>query len=136
MVTGLGTGKYLISFFFRVMKNEIKKKIGATMALSLLGLASFGAGVTDAYHAYVGSPKAVAIVTSAITIPQASALTASGGVIVVEDSDTEIANDASTKNLQSMFEIIKFLPTMALISGGMYVLSAVMNILPKGRAAT
>lgn len=115
---------------------EAKKKAVAVVALSVLGVASFGAGISDAYHAVTSSPKAVAMVESVLTVPQASALTASGGVIVVETSDTTIANDASTKNLQSMFEIIKFLPTMALISGGMYVLSAVMNILPKGRAAT
>lgn len=119
-----------------------KQKIVATVALSVLGIASFGTGAMGMYQAVTESPNAVAFVTSAVDsaistfeVPKASALTASGGVIIVEAADTTIANDASTKNLQSMFEIIKFLPTMALISGGMYVLSAVMNILPKGRAA-
>ena len=59
-----------------------------------------------------------------------TALTTQSGVIVISDSGVSFANDASTKNLQSMFEIIKFLPTMALIAGGLYVLRAVMSILP------
>ena len=102
----------------------------ATATLSVLGIASFGTGVVGAYQAVTHSPNTVAMVQSVFDVPKASALTASGGVITVETADTTIANDASTKNLQSMFEIIKFLPTMALIAGGLYVLRAVMSILP------
>lgn len=49
-------------------------------------------------------------------VDQASALTSSGGIIVVETADTTVANTASSNTLASMFEIIKFLPTMALIA--------------------
>ncbi len=79
-------------------------------------------GTTPTYTIYNEPPPVV---------PSTSMITSSGGRIVVEAAGVTFANDASTKNLQSMFEIIKFLPTMALILGGMYVLSAVMGILPK-----
>ena len=120
---------YFISIIYLIMFERIKKWV-AVGTLSVLGVASFGTGVVGAYNAVTHSPNLTAYVQSTFEIPSAHALTASGGVITVETSDTTIANDASTKNLQSMFEIIKFLPTMALIAGGMYVLRAVMSILP------
>jgi len=96
------------------MKNFAKKLVSVSV-LSILGIASFGTGAVQAYKAVTESPTVVAYIIDVVTPSKASALTSSGGVIVVETADTTIANEASTKTLSSMFEIIKFLPTMALI---------------------
>jgi len=114
------------------MKKTFIQKLASVTVLSVLGIASFGTGAVQAYKAVTSSPSVVAYVIEAVTPSQASALTSSGGQIVVETADITLANDASTKTLGSMFEIIKFLPTMALIAGGMFVLGKVMGILPSG----
>lgn len=92
-------------------------------AISLVGVfspLSSNAGFTD-----------LAIWTAQTQVVS-EALTVSGWIIQVEDTDVNLATEASGNYLASAFWILAFLSVMALLAWWKYVLWAIMSILPGG----
>jgi len=58
-------------------------------------------------------------------------ITNSGWVMVVETADITSVNTANSNFLSSAFEILKFIPTIAMVAGWFYVLNKIFSLIPK-----
>lgn len=74
--------------------------------------------------------QAVALATSGVALVIAW-ITNSGWVMVVESGDITAVNTANSNFLSSAFEILKFIPTIAMVAGWFYVLNKIFSLIPK-----
>ena len=70
----------------------------------------------------------VAVVSTAISTAM---LTATSTGITVDSTDVTNVSNSNGYFLASSFEILKFLPTLAVLGAGMWVLNKIFNFVPK-----
>lgn len=68
---------------------------------------------------------------SALAVASGAMLTASSTGITVDTADVTNVSNANGYFLSSSFEVTKFLPTLAVLAAGMYVLNKVFSFVPK-----
>lgn len=123
------------------MSTRLLKSLGM---LSVMGLMAFSAafGVstvshTDGKQGYVQSVATLVgegarvVTDSVIGVPGTYALTSTGGVISIEQTDLDNVDTSVNNLLASIFEVLKLLPYIALIIGGFYLLDKLFGILPR-----
>lgn len=70
-------------------------------------------------------------VAAAVAVASGAMLTASSTGITVDAADVTNVSNANGYFLSSSFEVTKFLPTLAVLAAGMYVLNKVFSFVPK-----
>lgn len=81
----------------------------------------------------VGKIKSTAVASiGAVTAMVTTAMiTFTSTGITVETADVTNVSNSNGYFLTSSFEILKFLPTLAVLAGGLYVLNKVFSFVPK-----
>lgn len=62
-------------------------------------------------------------------------ITNSGWIMVVDSADITNVNTANSNFLSSAFEILKFVPTIAMVAWGFYVLNKIFSLIPGSGSA-
>lgn len=58
-------------------------------------------------------------------------ITNSGWIMTIDTADVTLVNTANSNFLQSAWEVIKFIPTLAMLAWGFYVLNKIFSFVPK-----
>jgi len=106
-----------ILFFSLSFPMNIKKKV-ASLILGSMALAmavGVNASVNASFDGVQAVHTAVVAVVDFVSPSQASALTSSGGVVTIDQTDLDLADDSVNNLLKTVFEILKLLPIIALI---------------------
>jgi len=109
---------------------NFKKLIASGLLTAVIGVIGVSTTASVFANAETTQKGIVAQVVDKI-IPSASALTSTGGVISIEQTDLDNVDTSVNNLLKSVFEVLKLLPFVALILGGFYLLDKLFGILPR-----
>jgi hypothetical protein len=75
--------------------------------------------------------KGIGLGVAGLTVLAMTGITISGGIVQIDPvTDVARVTDATGNFLTSAFEITQFIPVIALLAGGMYVLNKVFSFVP------